>query len=87
MSIYLTAIIKSKQGYADALKPFLQELVNQSKKEAACLQYDLHQVEDNPKYIFFMKNGRMPQGFSYIIVSPTSKTFSLPRQNSAREIS
>ncbi|MDR6942480.1 putative quinol monooxygenase [Mucilaginibacter pocheonensis] len=53
MSIYLTAIIKSKQGYADALKPFLQELVNQSKKEAACLQYDLHQVEDNPEiYIF-----------------------------------
>jgi quinol monooxygenase YgiN len=53
MSIYLTAIIKSKPGQAEALKPHLLELVSHSKKEIACLQYDLHQAEDNPDmYIF-----------------------------------
>jgi quinol monooxygenase YgiN len=53
MSIYLTAIIKSKPGYADALKAHLLELVSHSKTEIACLQYDLHQVEEDPNiYIF-----------------------------------
>jgi quinol monooxygenase YgiN len=53
MSIYLTAIIKSKAGLTEALKPHLLELVSHSKKEAACIQYDLNQVEDDPNiYIF-----------------------------------
>ncbi|MDN5286487.1 MAG: antibiotic biosynthesis monooxygenase [Mucilaginibacter sp.] len=53
MSIYLTAIIKSKPGKAEALKTHLLELVSHSKKEAACIQYDLNQVEDDPNiYIF-----------------------------------
>jgi quinol monooxygenase YgiN len=53
MSIYLTAIIKSKPGQAEILKPHLLELVSHSTKEAACLQYDLHQIEGDPDtYIF-----------------------------------
>lgn len=53
MSIYLTAIIKSKPGQAEVLKKHLLELVSHSTQEAACLQYDLHQVGANPDmYIF-----------------------------------
>jgi quinol monooxygenase YgiN len=47
MSIYLTAIIKSKPGQAEPLKVLLLDLVAASKKEAACIQYDLHQSEDD----------------------------------------
>jgi quinol monooxygenase YgiN len=53
MSIYLTAIIKSKPGQAESLKTHLLELVSHSTKEAACLQYDLHQVESDPDMFIF----------------------------------
>ncbi|WP_183563500.1 putative quinol monooxygenase [Mucilaginibacter sp. SP1R1] len=53
MSIYLTAIIKSKPGQAEALKSHLLELVSHSTKETACLQYDLHQVQDDPDMFIF----------------------------------
>ncbi len=43
MKIYLTAIIKSKPEYREEVKAQLLEMVQQSRKEAACLQYDLHQ--------------------------------------------
>lgn len=53
MSIYLTAIIKSKPGQAEILKTHLLELVCHSTKEAACLQYDLHQVDSDPDIFIF----------------------------------
>ncbi|MGN8072091.1 putative quinol monooxygenase [Mucilaginibacter sp. SG564] len=52
MSIYLTALIKSKPGQAEALKKHLLELVSHSTQEAACLQYDLHQADDENTFIF-----------------------------------
>lgn len=47
MSIHVSAIIKSKAGFAADLKPFLLDLVNESRNEKACLQYDLYQSVDN----------------------------------------
>jgi quinol monooxygenase YgiN len=53
MHIYLTAILKSKPGNASVLKDYLKELVIASRKEEACLQYDLHQLtEDENIFIF-----------------------------------
>jgi len=53
MSIYLTALVKSKSGKAEELKAVLQQLVIDSRKETACLQYDLHQsVTDADLFIF-----------------------------------
>ncbi|RQO74318.1 antibiotic biosynthesis monooxygenase [Pedobacter sp. KBW06] len=53
MSIYLTAIVKSKEGASDAMKTLLQQLVVESRKENACLQYDLHQDQENPNVFIF----------------------------------
>lgn len=53
MSIYLTAIVKSKEGASDAMKPLLQKLVVESRKENACLQYDLHQDHGNRNVFIF----------------------------------
>ena len=53
MSIYLTAVIKGKPGQAEVLKTHLLELVSHSTQEAACLQYDLHQVESDPDMFIF----------------------------------
>ena len=53
MKVYLTAIIKAKPDQADVLKNVLQEMVIDSRKEQACLQYDLHQsLEDKNIFIF-----------------------------------
>jgi quinol monooxygenase YgiN len=47
MRINLTVIIKSKSEHREELKSILETLVINSKKEAACIQYDLHQnIED-----------------------------------------
>ncbi|HEU4790780.1 MAG TPA: putative quinol monooxygenase [Flavobacterium sp.] len=48
MEINLTVIIKSKSECREELKAILVELSRNSKKEAACLQYDLHQNIEDP---------------------------------------
>ena len=53
MSVYLTAIVKSKAGNDAALKALLETLVVASKQEAACLQYDLHQSVEDPNLFIF----------------------------------
>jgi len=53
MKVYLTAIVKSKPGSVEALKPLLSTLVSQSTQEEACLQYELYQsAEDENMFIF-----------------------------------
>jgi len=51
--MYLTAHIKSKAGRSEEMKNLLLDLVDGSKSETACLQYDLHQVSDNPDLFIF----------------------------------
>ena len=48
MEINLTVIIKSKSEYGEVLKLILLDLVKNSKKEDACLQYDLHHNIQDP---------------------------------------
>lgn len=54
MKIYLTAIIKSKPEFLSEVKSTLQNMVVHSKKETACIQYDLHQsLEDQNVFTFY----------------------------------
>jgi quinol monooxygenase YgiN len=53
MPINLTVILKSKPEGVETLKSLLLELVQNSTKEAACLQYDLHQSIENPTNFIF----------------------------------
>jgi len=46
MSIYLTVIVKSKPEKKEELRTLLLNMVYQSRKEGACIQYDLHEVTD-----------------------------------------
>ena len=53
MKVYLIAIVKAKPEQADVLKKVLQQMVIDSRKEEACLQYDLLQSsEDKNTFIF-----------------------------------
>jgi quinol monooxygenase YgiN len=53
MKIHLTVILKSKIESVGLFAGKLNEIVAQSTKEAACLQYELHQdKEDSSIFIF-----------------------------------
>ena len=52
MKVYLTAIIKSKPGSAETMKPLITALVDASNKETGCEQYELfHSTEDENIFI------------------------------------
>jgi len=53
MAINLTVILKSKTESIETLKSLLLDLVQNSKKETACLQYDLHQSDNEPSIFIF----------------------------------
>lgn len=54
MKIYLTAIIKIKPEYFNDVKSILENMVIQTRKETACLHYDLHQsIEDKNVFVFY----------------------------------
>jgi quinol monooxygenase YgiN len=53
MPINLTVIIKSKPENSETMKLLLQDLVLNSRKEAACIQYDLHQNLEKPNIFIF----------------------------------
>lgn len=54
MSIYLTAIVKAKPAHRGEVTAVLQNMVKETRKEAACLQYDLHQgIEDENVFVFY----------------------------------
>ncbi|KAF2333877.1 putative quinol monooxygenase [Flavobacterium daemonense] len=44
--ISITAIIKSKKENIEEIKNMIQNLVTQTRKEDACIRYDLHNTEN-----------------------------------------
>jgi quinol monooxygenase YgiN len=64
MSIYLTAIIQSKPGHANELKELLPDLVDQSRKETACIQYDPHQSEDDENVFVILEEWVSAEGIA-----------------------
>ena len=54
MKVYVIAIITSKPEYTGEVKNALVELMRETHKEEACIQYDLHQdMEDENRFIFY----------------------------------
>lgn len=53
MPVNLTVILKSKPQSRELLKALLIDLVQNSKKEAACIQYDLQQSIEEPNIFIF----------------------------------
>lgn len=44
--ISITAIIKSKQENIEEVKTLIQNLVTETRKEEACVRYDLHTIDN-----------------------------------------
>ena len=65
MEINLTVIIKSKSEYRGEVKAILVNLVKNSRKESACLQYDLHQNIDDPNVFIFHEVWKNKEGLDF----------------------
>ncbi|SFW67298.1 putative quinol monooxygenase [Chitinophaga sancti] len=55
MKIYLTAIIRSKPEHTVEVVQVLENMVIQTTKEPACIQYDLHRsiLQDENLFVFY----------------------------------
>ncbi len=53
MKVNVTAIVKSKPEHIEEVKTYLLNMVANSKKEEACIQYDLHQNNEEPNIFVF----------------------------------
>jgi quinol monooxygenase YgiN len=54
--LIVTAQIKAKPGKKAQVRQELLSLVAPSRKDAGCLNYDLHQARDNPALFLFHEN-------------------------------
>ncbi|MEN1729732.1 MAG: putative quinol monooxygenase [Pseudomonadota bacterium] len=52
----ITGNILAKSAHLDTVKSELRKLVSMTRQEQGCIQYDLHQDNDNPNYFMFYEN-------------------------------
>jgi quinol monooxygenase YgiN len=55
-SLTVLAQIKARPGQEGAVRRELLSLVAPSRNDAGCLNYDLHQAQDNPALFLFHEN-------------------------------
>jgi len=77
MKINLTVIIKSKPKYREDLKLFLEDLTMNSRKESACLQYDLHYNIEDPNVFILHEVWKDKVGLNLHKEQPYSLKFNL----------
>jgi quinol monooxygenase YgiN len=52
----IVARIEAKTGKIERVKTALLKLIEPTREEEGCLQYDLHQDKDNPEVFIFYEN-------------------------------
>ncbi|MGG7664592.1 putative quinol monooxygenase [Dyadobacter sp. BHUBP1] len=75
MAIYLTAVIESQTAHRDEVRAALLNMVTESRKEPACLQYDLYQDENNPNVFVFQEIWESREGLDAHNAQPYIQAF------------
>lgn len=75
MSIYLTAILKSKKGSVQDLKAILENMVVNTRKEDACEKYELQQNLDDETIFIFHEIWKSREGLDSHNQQPYIKEF------------
>lgn len=52
----ITGNVIAKSGHEDFVRSELEKLIPITREEAGCIQYDLHQDNENPCYFMFYEN-------------------------------
>jgi len=77
MQICLTALIKSKPEHTAEVLQALENMVVQTRKEPACLQYDLHQSLDDANLFVFYEIWENSEGLDLHFQQPYIREFGL----------
>jgi quinol monooxygenase YgiN len=56
MPLTIVANIRARAGHEDAVHAELQKLVEPTRQEQGCIQYDLHRDNDDPARFLFFEN-------------------------------
>ncbi|MEM6448360.1 MAG: putative quinol monooxygenase [Cyanobacteria bacterium P01_D01_bin.123] len=56
LQLTITGNILAKPDQVDFVKAELEKLIPITRTEAGCIQYDLHQDNENPAYFMFYEN-------------------------------
>ena len=56
MPLTIVADIRAKAGKEDLVRMELEKLVEPTRREAGCIQYDLHRDNDDPSHFLFFEN-------------------------------
>lgn len=75
MSIYLTAIVRTKPQYHQEIKRMLYGLPEFSRKEKACIAYDVHQSLDDENVFILNEEWESLQGLDLHNQQSYSKAF------------
>ena len=73
--VYITAIVRGRPEYRSELKDVLDNLVEQSRKEVACLRYDLHTTINDPDTFTFYEIWNDARGLERHNEQPHVKEF------------
>jgi quinol monooxygenase YgiN len=75
MPIYLTAVIQSKTAHREEIRATLLNMVAESRKEPACLQYDLYQDDNDPDVFVFQEIWESREGLDTHNEQPYIRAF------------
>lgn len=56
MPLTIVANIRAKAGHENAVRTELEKLVEPTRQEQGCIQYDLHRNNDKPGHFLFFEN-------------------------------
>lgn len=73
--VTVLARVRAKDGMEERLKAELLSLVAPSRDEAGCINYDLHQLSDDPTYFMFHENWESRAALEAHLETPHSVAF------------
>lgn len=75
MSLSITALFKARPGALPELRSHVEELVRQSRQEAACLRYDLHESRTEEPFLILWEEWADQPGLDFHNQQPYLDTF------------
>ncbi|MDB4766109.1 antibiotic biosynthesis monooxygenase [bacterium] len=82
----IVANIKAKADKVDLVKAELEKLIATTRKEAGCVQYDLHQDNENPTHFLFFENWESRELWQAHMGSQHLKDFGVATDGAVEEI-
>lgn len=73
--VTIVALIKAKPEYQEKVRETLLNLVSSTRKEAGCINYDLHQSGDDASLFMFYENWASKKDLDEHLETPYLKDF------------